>query len=151
MLRSWNVDLSSTGGAVASLAVYPETAADPVYVALCENGAGRVVALALAGRMLWTTSGTALGCVGAGLSVDRTRGRVSFSEVGGTIRVLSDRGEALLVESALAGLGKSIRSTIVADSYVSESGGVSRFAELFYAGTSDGNLYVVESVRGGCP
>jgi hypothetical protein len=37
------------------------------------------------------------------------------------------------------------------DSYVGESDGVSRFAELFYAGTSDGNLYVVETVRGGCP
>jgi hypothetical protein len=76
---------------------------------------------------------------------------VAFSEVGGTIRVLSDRGEALRVETALAGLGKSIRSRVVTDSYVSEADGVSRLAELFYAGTSDGNLYVVESVRGGCP
>jgi hypothetical protein len=151
MLRSWNVDLSSAGGAVSSLAVYPETTADPVYVALCENGGGRIVALALAGGTLWTTSGTALGCVSAELSVDRTRGRVALSEVGGTIRVLSDRGEALRVETALAGLGKSIRSRVVTDSYVSEVDGVSRLAELFYAGTSDGNLYVVESVRGGCP
>ncbi len=151
MLRSWNVDLSSTGGTVTSLAVYPETAADPVYVALCENGAGRVVALALAGRMLWTSAGTALGCVNSGLSVDRTRGRVTFAESDGTIHVLSDRGEVLLVEDAIAGLGKSIQSEIVTDSFVGESDGVSRFVELFYAGTSDGNLYVVETERGGCP
>ncbi len=151
MLRSWNVDLSASGGTVASLAVYPEMTADPAYVALCENGAGRVVALSLAGRMLWTTAETALGCIGGDLAVDRFRGRVTFAEAGGTIRVLSDRGDALLVESALAGLGKSIRSRVVTDSLVSESDGVSRFAELFFAGTSDGNLYVVETVRGGCP
>jgi hypothetical protein len=76
---------------------------------------------------------------------------VTFAETSGTIRVLSDRGDALLVETALAGLGKSIRSKVVTDSVVSESDGVSRLAELFYVGTSDGNLYVVQTVRGGCP
>jgi hypothetical protein len=101
--------------------------------------------------MLWTTAGTAFGCAGGDLAVDRTRGRVTFAETGGTIRVLSDRGDALLVETALAGLGKSVRSKVVTDSIVSESDGVSRLAELFYVGTSDGNLYVVQTVRGGCP
>ena len=151
MLHSWNVDLSASGGTVASLAVYPETAADPVYVALCESGAGRIVALSLSGRMLWTSAGTPLGCIAGGLSADRRRGRVTFAEADGTIRVLSDRGETLVVEEALAGLGKSIRSEIGADSFVSESAGVSRLVELFYVGTSDGNLYVVEEAGGGCP
>ena len=153
MLRGWSTDLSTAGGAVASLAVYSETAADPVYAALCEGGAGRISALSLSGQPLWTYSGagTALTCPGGDLAVDRRRGRVSFAETSGTIRILSDRGEVLFVEDALAGLGKSIRSGVVMDSYVGESDGVSRFAELFYAGTSDGNLYVVETVRGGCP
>jgi subtilase family serine protease len=153
MLRGWNADLSTAGGAVASLAVYPETAADPVYASLCEGGAGRIVALSLSGLPLWTYSGagTALTCPRGDLTVDRQRGRISFAETSGTIRILSDRGEVLFIEDALAGLGKSIQSGVVMDSYVGESGGVSRFAELFYAGTSDGNVYVVETVRGGCP
>lgn len=153
MLRGWSADLSTVGGAIASLAVYPETAADPVYAAICEGGAGRIAALSLSGQSLWTYSGagTALTCPGGDLAADRRRGRVSFAETSGTIRILSDRGEVLFVEGALAGLGKSIRSGVVMDSYVSESGGVSRFAELFYAGTSDGSFYVVETVRGGCP
>ncbi|MCX6094982.1 MAG: hypothetical protein NTY63_09220 [Candidatus Bipolaricaulota bacterium] len=153
MPRGWSTDLSTAGGAVASLTVYPETAADPVYAALCEGGAGRISAVSLSGQPLWTYSGTgtALTCPGGDLAVDRRRGRVSFAETSGTIRILSDRGEVLFVEDALAGLGKSIRSGVVMDSYVGESDGVSRFVELFYAGTSDGNLYVVETVRGGCP
>jgi hypothetical protein len=153
MLRGWSADLSTVGGAVASLAVYPETAADPVYAAICDGGAGRIAALSLSGQPLWTYSGAgaALTCPGGDLAVDRRRGRVSFAETSGTIRILSDRGEVLFVEGALAGLGKSIRSGVVMDSYVGESDGVSRFVELFYAGTSDGNLYVVETVRGGCP
>jgi hypothetical protein len=153
MLRGWSTDLSTAGGAVAFLAVYPETAADPVYAALCEGGAGRISALSLSGQSLWTYGGAGiqLTCPGGDLAVDRRRGRVSFAEISGTIRILSDRGEVLFVEDALAGLGKSIRSGVVMDSYVGESNGVSRFAELFYAGTSDGNVYVVETVRGGCP
>jgi subtilase family serine protease len=153
MLRGWSADLSTAGGAIASLAVYPETAADPVYAALCEGGTGRIAALSLSGQPLWTYGGAGvpLTCPEGDLAVDRRRGRVSFAEASGTIRILSDRGEVLFVEDALAGLGKSIRSGVVMDSFVGESGGVSRFAELFYAGTSDGNLYVVETVRGGCP
>jgi hypothetical protein len=153
MLRGWSADLSTVGGAIASLAAYPETAADPVYAAICDGGAGRIAALSLSGQPLWTYSGAgaALTCPGGDLAVDRRRGRVSFAETSGTIRILSDRGEVLFVEGALAGLGKSIRSGVVMDSYVGESDGVSRFVELFYAGTSDGNLYVVETVRGGCP
>ncbi len=151
MLRSWNVDLSSAGGLVTSLAVYPETTADPLYVALCEGTTGRIVALSLAGRMLWTTGATAIGCVAGPLTVDRTRGRVSFAEVGGTVRVLDDRGEALVVEGALAGQGKTARSNVVTDSWVGERDGISRLQELFYVGTSDGSVYVVETARGGCP
>ncbi len=151
MLRNWNVDLSASGGAVTSLVVYPETAADPIYVAVCEGGAGRIVSLSLTGRMLWTTAGTNLACAAGPLAVDRTRGRVTFAETGGMIRVLSDRGEALLVEGVLAGLGKTVRSNVVTDSWIDKTEGASELRELFYAGTSDGNLYVVEPARGGCP
>lgn len=151
MLRSWAVDLSASGGSVTSLGVYPDTAADPIYVALCEGSAGRIVALSSAGRMLWTTAGTAMGCAAGSLTVDRTRGRVSFAETGGTIRAFGDRGEALVVEGALAGLGKQIRSNVVADAWIDASAVGAGAREFFYLGTSDGNLYVVETARGGCP
>jgi len=150
MLRSWAADLSASGGQVTSLAVYPETAADPVYVALCEGSAGRIVALSLAGRMLWTTGDAGLSCIPGPLAVDRTRGRVTFGETGGTIRVVSDSGKAVVIESALAGLGKSLRSNVATDAWIDAASAGSGYREFFFVGTSDGNLYVVEAARGGC-
>ncbi len=152
MLRSWNVDLSASGGSVASLAAYAETSTDPVYVALCENGKGRVVGLSLAGRMLWTTEPEAtFGCFGGQLVADRRRGRATAVETDGTIRVVSDTGEPLVVEEALAGPGRSVRSGAAFDSVLSEVSGASRLSELYYIGTSDGSLYVVTIARGSCP
>ena len=97
---------------VRRLPCMPETAADPVYVALCEGGRGRLVALSLTGRMLWTTAPERRSHVPSATSrsiESRTR---HVAEADGTIRVLSDRGEALLVEEALAGLGKTVRSKV---------------------------------------
>jgi streptomycin 6-kinase len=102
--------------------------------------------------MLWTTApGAAVGCVSGDLFADRRRGRVLMIEGDGTIRVLSDSGESLLVEKALAAAGKSVRSGVTFDSVLSESDGTSALADLYYAGTNDGNLYVVRVARGGCP
>jgi hypothetical protein len=152
MLRSWNVDLSASEGSVTSLAAYAETAADPVYVALCENGRGRVLGLSLAGRMLWTTEPeTGFACIAGDLAADRRRGRVAAAEADGTIRVVGDGGDLLVVEEALSGSGKTIRSGVAVDSVLSDSNGAPMLAELYYVGTSDGSLYVVTIARGGCP
>lgn len=152
MLKSWSVDLSSSGGSVTSLAAYAEAAADPVYVGLCESGSGRIVGLSLAGRMLWTTDPEAgIGCISADLAADRRRGRVTAAETDGTIRAVSDIGEAILEEDALAGLGKTFRSGAAADSLLAGTDGTSGVTEIYYMGTSDGSVYVVAVARGGCP
>ncbi|MEW5826130.1 MAG: CARDB domain-containing protein [Candidatus Bipolaricaulota bacterium] len=153
MLRSWSAEASPSGAAVTALAVYAETAADPVYAATCEPGGGRVTAFSLAGQPLWIYPGTAspIGCVRGALSVDRRRGRVSFGDASGIMTVLSDRGEVTLVDESLATARASIASAVAWDALLIESDGVTQFAELAYVGTQEGALYVVETVRGGCP
>jgi len=121
-------------------------------VALCESGRGRLVGLSLAGRMLWTTEPQSdVGCFAGDLVANRQRGRVTAVEADGTLRVVGDTGGSLMIEEALAGLGKTARSGAAVDSVLRETGGVTKLEELYYVGTSDGSLYVVTVARGGCP